>query len=537
MKKVQLNSIHWKYLLWWLFPIVVGFGIEFTSSHFEAYRVLNLIENLFFALVLLLLVVLLKPSRLKQFLLHLFFTFFVLFTFAETLYFTWFGTNFSASSIFVLFETNVAEANEFVRFYINSFSIAYTIFTFLYTGWYWIVQIKHKPKLKPILNRFALLFFLVLSLGFLRITKLIDQNFPYLVARGVVDYQEEHEKLAGLAIDEKLGNFTSVKSSAEQARTFVLIIGESTTKHHLELYGYPRQNNPKLSKRTEQLHVFQDVISTNAFTIASLKTALSLNNFNSESESTIIQLFNQADFETHWISNQRPIGPYESIVTKMSRAADFYTYTNTAIAGRKTPLDEVLLPHLETTLNRKAKDKFIVLHVLGTHLQYKDRYPKTFDKFKGTPPNLNFLHEEAIEKRNEYDNAVLYTDYLIDKVIQQVEQQNGESYVLYFSDHGEEVFLHQDFAGHNDDNPTPSMFEVPFLLWVNQDFHQNFNRVMDTKRQYSLRDFIHSLADLSAIEFEEFEAKKSVFSEEFRNEERKIKNNIDYSDFKEAFEP
>ena len=328
-----------------------------------------------------------------------------------------------------------------------------------------------------------------------------------------------------------------METSGNQPKTFVLVIGESTTKHNFQIYGYPRATNPRLNQRKNQLAVFEDVISTNAFTIGALKTALSLNNFKKEKESTIVQMFNQAGFETHWISNQRPIGPYESIVTKISRASDFYTYTNTALAGKKTPLDEVLLPHLKTALKRKSKHKFIVLHLLGTHLQYNDRYPPSFEKFNSTPPNINYTSEEAIQKRNEYDNAVLYNDFLIDEIIKQVEKENGESYVLYFADHGEEVFLNQDFAGHNDDNPSPSMFEVPFILWKNKNFEESFSRKLDTSRKFSMRDFIHSLADLSSIHFDELELKKSIFSDRFEATERTIQETKNYNEFKNSFKP
>ncbi|WP_188405659.1 sulfatase-like hydrolase/transferase [Psychroflexus salis] len=527
---------NWSYLIWWWIPIWSAFFIEVSTNQFESYRFLNLIENHFFAIICLITALLLKPIVFKQRLKHVFFSLFVFFTFAETLYFYWFSTNFSASSIFVLFETNVAEASEFLSFYINPFSVIYASLTLAYIAIYWIFQTKNKVELKPVLSTFWLIICLIISLFFIRITKLIDQNFPYLVVRGVHVYQEEQEALANLHIDKPKGSFTNVTSASKQPRTFVLIIGESTTKHNLELYGYPRPTNPKLSKRKEQLHVFEDVISTNAFTIGALKTALSLHNFEAKNESTIVQLFNQADFETHWISNQRPIGPYESIVTKISRASNFYTFTNTALAGKKTPIDEVLLPYLKTTLKRNTKDKFIVLHILGTHLQYKDRYPSRFEKFNNEAPNLKYVHAEAIQKRNEYDNAVLYNDFLIDEVIKQVEQENGESYVLYFADHGEEVFLNQDFAGHNDDNPSPSMFEVPFILWTNKNFQKSFQSTIDTSRAYSLNNFIHSLAELSDIQFDEFEPEKSIFSKDFKIESRFIKQKIDFKSFKSSFE-
>ncbi|MCH8533938.1 MAG: sulfatase-like hydrolase/transferase [Flavobacteriaceae bacterium] len=459
---------------------------------------------------------------------HLNFLFFNLFTFVETLYFKWFGTNFSASSIFILFETNTAEASEFIKFYINSFSVSYAVIMVLYLVIYKIKHQKKKVITAHSVNRTQLIIGLILCLFFLRITKLIDQNYPYLVLRGSIEYFSEREKLKQIHIHLNEGHFTNVSLEEENPKTIVLVIGESSTRNNFELYNYPRKNNPKLSKRKEELYLFNDVISSSAYTIGALKTALTLNNFEHKNESSIIQLFNQAGFETHWISNQRPIGPYESIVTKISKASNFQTYTNSETAGQKTPLDEVLLPHLKTALKRKANNKFIVLHLLGTHLKYSDRYPDNFNIFKDTPPNFKFSENEAIKKRNEYDNAILYNDFIINQVISLLEKEKKESLMLYFSDHGDEVFHEKDFAGHNEDNTTASMHEIPFILWKNQLYQKNFKGVIDEQRPYSTQNLIHSLAQLAKIKFDEFESEKSIFSENFHAKDRFTTNGKNY---------
>lgn len=515
-------------LLWWLAPVFVALFVEVCSGKFYFNRMLNFTENLFFGLLFFSLPLLVSNQKISNRLNALHFTVFTLFLFLETIYFTWFGTNFSASSIFVLFETNVAEANEFIMFYISPFTIIYAFLAFIHLFFFWKFKAYSNAITTLNFNKKIVLFGLVCVLFFLRYTKLIDQNFPYLVVRGAVEYQQERNKLAELTIDETYGTFSNVISTANKSRTFVLVIGESSTRNNFEIYGYPRNNNPKLSERANNLIVFEDVISTNAFTIEALKTAMSLSDFKEEQESTIIQLFNQAGFETHWISNQRPIGPYESIVTKMSRASTFYTYTNTATAGRKTPLDEVLLPHFQIALNRNAKDKFIVLHLLGTHLQYQDRYPSSFKKYTDKPPKLFADHANAIEKRNAYDNAILYNDFLIDEIIKQLSQQAGENFLLYFSDHGDEVFTSTDFAGHNDDNPTPAMFEIPFVLW-----HSNPKEEwkLSAIKKYSTRHLIHSIADLSGIQFDEWEASKSIFSPEFEEIPRIISQGRNYDEW------
>ncbi len=516
------------FFLWWCFPVFVAFLIEVFSGNFRSDRWLNFTENLIFASILLSFPFLISNKKLQRLTSSLFFSFFVFFVFFETLYYTWFGANFSASSIFVLFETNSAEASEFISFYINPFSILYASFSFVYVGLYWKLNCSKFTFHFSFVQKCSYFFILLGVLFFLRYTKLIDQNFPYLVARGVIEYRIEQKQLADLSIDQQTGHFTQVTSVKASPKTYVLVIGESTTKNHLQLYGYPRENMPNLFQRKDELLVFSDVVSSNAFTIGALKTALSLNNFEAESESTIVQLFNQAGFETHWISNQRPIGPYESIVTKMARASDYYTFTNTATAGNKTPYDEVLLPHFRAALERDTKKKFIVVHLLGTHLTYTDRFPEKFAYFSGMPPNMPFQHEEAVAKRNAYDNAVLYNDFLLEQIISEVAKSKGESYVLYFSDHGDEVYTTTDFAGHNDDNPTPAMFEIPLVLWhssPNEDWKNYQNR------PYSTKHIIHSIAELSGIKFTEWQASKSIFSTEFEEIPRIISGNRDYDEW------
>ena len=41
---------------------------------------------------------------------------------------------------------------------------------------------------------------------------------------------------------------------------------------------------------------------------------------------------------------------------------------------------------------------------------------------------------------NAYDNGTLYNDYIIRTCIEMVRKQDGMSAMLYFSDHGEEVY-------------------------------------------------------------------------------------------------
>jgi lipid A ethanolaminephosphotransferase len=90
-------------------------------------------------------------------------------------------------------------------------------------------------------------------------------------------------------------------------------------------------------------------------------------------------------------------------------------------------------------------DIFIVLHQMGNHgPAYFKRYPPAFEKF--TPvchtSQLEDCSREEID--NAYDNAILYTDYFLSRVIALLRQNDArfETAMLYVSDHGESLGEH-----------------------------------------------------------------------------------------------
>src|SRR5690606_41021472 len=53
-----------------------------------------------------------------------------------------------------------------------------------------------------------------------------------------------------------------------------------------------------------------------------------------------------------------------------------------------------------------AKQKLIVLHLLGTHTAYHQRYPEEFNHFSGSGKKEKIIAE--------YDNAVRYNDFVVE---------------------------------------------------------------------------------------------------------------------------
>ena len=177
--------------------------------------------------------------------------------------------------------------------------------------------------------------------------------------------------------------------------------------------------------------------------------------------------------------------------------------------------------------NRQSNKIFIVLHLIGTHHNYQERYPVSFNVFNGDVSS-NFKSKESKEKINHYDNAVLYNDFVVSAIIEKVKSTNTNSFVLYLSDHGEELYRDRNMAGHNEDTPTQSMYEIPFMLWQSEKYKNYRSIDIDINRRYMTDDLFHSLADLMGIQSDRVNYKRSIFSNIFEERTRIVLDSIDY---------
>ena len=66
---------------------------------------------------------------------------------------------------------------------------------------------------------------------------------------------------------------------------------------------------------------------------------------------------------------------------------------------------------------------------------------------------------------NSYDNSILFTDYVLNEFIKKLKQQeDAKSFLLYTSDHGEDIFDDGcDKSGHGLE--TKNNFEIASFIW------------------------------------------------------------------------
>ena len=353
----------------------------------------------------------------------------------------------------------------------------------------------------------------------------------FLILKSSIEYALESNKLGNYKTN-STGNFTNVfRPVINEDVVYVVVLGESTSRAHFGLYNYYRATTPELTSIKDQLSVYNDVISAHPHSITSITKLLTLGNYEYPDKignGSIVQLANSAGFETSWLSNQRPIGIYESLVTKIALSSSRSNFLTTIQGVHNDVMDGELLPELDTILaNTSSSKKLIFIHLMGTHVNYANRYPDTFKIFSDTPMS-NYKSNKIFNTINHYDNAVLYTDYVVSQIIQRIKKLNNKSFVLYFSDHGEELFKDYNMAGHNEDISTKDMYDIPFLLWQSENFRQHMQLESVLDRPYMLDDLFHSLADLLEISAQEVDLERSIFSSNFNNRKRIILENSEY---------
>ncbi len=318
-------------------------------------------------------------------------------------------------------------------------------------------------------------------------------------------------------------NEITSKYPKEMNETYVFIIGESLSRRHMSLYGYKRDTNERLRK--QKLTVFNDTLAAYPVTVEAIKTIVSFGTRENMdayyNKGSIIDYFNDAGFKTFWFSNQQSLPSMQTAVTVAAETADVKAFVNdTGMNPDKQSFDEKLLSPLRGALEVKANKKFIVLHLLGSHMSYKKRYPGSFkESFKDAPIYSEFADLDW-EKQlvNEYDNSVLYNDYVLDKVVELLKKEKGIATMIYTSDHGEDLFDTLDFAGHVD--ISNSVFEVPLLMWVNNEFEKHNERVVNNLEKYAERPYqtdllVHTIIDMAGLNSPDFDPRASILSPSF----------------------
>lgn len=260
---------------------------------------------------------------------------------------------------------------------------------------------------------------------------------------------------------------------ADKKEVYVLVIGETSRADDWQLFGYGRHTNPLLTKR-DGLIAYPKTLSESNTTHKSVPLMLSwvsAENFADSIYTTksLISAFNEAGFATAYLSNQ---GRNHSFIDFFAREAQRTVFLTD---NGHSHQDEELLPLLHDFIEQSTNSKImVILHTYGSHFNYKDRYPSSFSVFlpDKTADADVFNRNELI---NAYDNSIRFTDYVLNRVIDMLENRQCLSGMIYLSDHGEDIFDDKrNLFLHASPVPTYWQIHVPLIIWMSPQFKEAY---------------------------------------------------------------
>lgn len=436
-----------------------------------------------------------------------------------------YGQKPSVDDCYVIFQTSVANSLDYLES-INHWYVPFIMLLLLvlYIG---AIRFFHKHQRftwRPLLPLGHILVSVLLFASALPLLhKLRMHSSPYILYYSYKEFSDYKNIMQSTYLIPEGGDFLDVESLKNDTVTCVVIVGESQGSHRMQLYGYSRKNNPLLSQRND-IYVFDSIVSPFATTSASLSRVFTQTNMlhpNKVFDGSIMQLANQAGFKTFYLSNQKAIGLSANMITVMANGCDevYFNisaqqtdYQNTAV----NHYDEELLPELQMALNDKATKKLIFLHLMGCHAKYTSRYPKSFNIYSGEV-ETSFPVDETYHAINTYDNAMLYSDWFVNQVIEETKQKlSKNTSVLWFSDHGEEVYESIFLEGHSSHNVTKSMLDIPLIIWSNNSKMSHLDVSKHINRPQCSEDLFYTFCDLINVKYEQFDSTRSVINEGFQ---------------------
>ncbi len=281
----------------------------------------------------------------------------------------------------------------------------------------------------------------------------------------------------------------------------VLVIGESARSENFSLYGYKRVTNPLLSK-INNVHSYKAESSATSTTVG-VKSILEYKETKKLYEILPNYLFrNNVEViwrTTNWGEPTVKIKTYqnERELKKLCK-------------GDRCEFDEILLSGLKEQIVASEKNKILViLHTSTSHgPTYYKKYPQQFSIFTPVCKSVELANCTQQELINAYDNTILYTDYLLATLIEELKQlEEYNSSMIYISDHGESLGENNLYMHGIPVSIAPKeQLEIPFIVWVSDD-----SRILKENKMLTQHHVFHSVLDFLAIASPIYDENMSIF--------------------------
>ncbi|GAB03386.1 MULTISPECIES: phosphoethanolamine transferase [Acinetobacter] len=273
-------------------------------------------------------------------------------------------------------------------------------------------------------------------------------------------------------------------------KLMVLVVGETARAENFSLNGYSKNTNPKVSK--QDIINFSQVSSCGTATAVSVPCMFSGMPREDYDESLanhregLLDIAKRAGYQVTWIDNN------SGCKGTCDRVEEFKIPEPIQKKWCKDEecFDDILIDSLKAYLATIPKDDtrphLVVLHQMGSHgPAYYKRVPPQYKVFKPTCDTNAIQGCSRDELLNSYDNTLLYTDYVLDSLIETLKTATQyETGLWYLSDHGEStgesgMYLHGAPYAIAPSQQT----HVPMLMWFSDTWKQQAQKQMSCLSQ------------------------------------------------------
>lgn len=365
--------------------------------------------------------------------------------------------------------------------------------------------------------------------------------------RSYLQFRENIEAFDKCALNQININIDDVSYNSSN---IILIVGESYIKSHSQLYGYSMETNPLLSKESN-LYLFNDVISSFNATSVSFENFLSLASVDDTLkwyEAPLFPaMFKQSGYNVVFYSNQYFLEGHQGsaeasagFMNLPSIAPHMFTHRN----NNREIYDGQLIDRYisERDAIEANENNLIIYHLFGQHYPAEIQYPGSFYKFHGSDENRSELDEQEREEVARYDNATLYNDYVIHKIIDLWRER--DAIIIYFSDHGDEIHDFRHKIGRSFDFRSVGapvvhcQLDIPFMIYMSDEYKETHPDIvhqieMSLNKPFMTDDLPHMLIELAGIKTPWYNSARSLINDNFDvTRRRKIDGgDLYYEDF------
>ena len=305
----------------------------------------------------------------------------------------------------------------------------------------------------------------------------------------------------------------------------VVVIGESLRRDYMHCYGYTLENTPKLDSLIADgsIIAYSDVISPAAGTVESLTKVLTYLSLDVKGAwydyPSLTNVLSRSGYESYWVSNQEITGDYVQPLNVIARMSNVVQYVKMRTpASDWAPIDDngydmEVIPYLRNYDYTKKASVAQFIHLIGSHVDYAQRYPKSYARFS----SKDIVEAGDKARIADYVNSIYYNDDVVANIVKHY--QNQKTLLFYFSDQGESLFdapNQPQFFGHG--LSLKSNVEIPFMVYVSPQLRKEhpelYERILRYKDRPIVNDlFTNSLLGLLGITNKYSNPKLEFFSE------------------------